>query len=294
MRVGFVGLGNMGFRLAQNVQKRSHELVVHDIDRSKAAALVAGGASWADSAKELASRVDVVFTSLPGPSQVRAVMEGKGGVLEGIRAGTTWIELSTTDRLQLLRIADALDRRGCPTLDCPLTGGVPKAELGEATAFVSGEHEVFLRCKPLIEAMAPTIFYLGDLGNAMVCKLITNLLAFAHEAILGEALMIGKLAGLDLDVLGRAINSSFGASVVSERHMDDILDGSYESHFSLGLALKDLDLIAAQVREVGAPLHVGALVKSRFEEAATRYGTDDGDLTNVRLLEDEAGRSLRR
>lgn len=293
MKAGFIGLGNIGLELARNLQMSGVSLLVHDLDRSKATPLLDAGALWADSPAELASQVDVVLTSLPGPSQIADVMGGEAGVLTGIRSGSIWVELSTTERAQLLEIAEALAGLGCQTLDCPVTGGVAKAAQGAATLFVSGDGAMYLQCKPLLESMATEIFYLGALGNAMTCKLITNLLVFAHIAVLGEGLMIGRLAGLDLNILGNAINASFGASVVSERHMNDILDGSYDSKFSLGLAVKDLELIVQRALELEAPLHVGKLVQHRFEEAAGRYGPDIGDLNTVRLLEDEAGVSLR-
>jgi 3-hydroxyisobutyrate dehydrogenase len=294
VKVGFIGLGNIGSPLARSLlDSGRHELLVHDLRQEAASELLARGAAWADSPAELAGQVDMVLTSLPGPREVRVVMEESGGVLEGLRPGSTWIELSTTDRTQLLRLAEQVATLGGTALECPVTGGVAKAHEGKATFFVGGDRAAYDRCKPVLDCMAEEIFYLGALGNAMTCKLITNLLVFAHEAILGEGLMIGALAGLDLPTLADAINGSFGASITSERHTVDIFDGSYDSKFSLGLALKDLDLVTERAAEVGAPLYVGALVRERFKEAAEMYGPDMGDLINVRLLEDETGTPLR-
>jgi 3-hydroxyisobutyrate dehydrogenase len=293
LRVGVIGLGNIGAAVAANLQSAQFPLSVYDVDEAKARSLLATGASWAPSSAELAASSNVVFTSLPGPAEVRAVITGSDGVLSGVTPGTIWVELSTTDRSELFALAGLLRDRGCETLDSPLTGGVVKVRDAEATLFVSGDRATYLRCRPALEAIAVKIFYFGSLGSAMACKLITNLLVFAHEAVLGEALMLGKLASLDLLLLADAINASFGASVVSERHIQDIFDGSYDSKFSLDLALKDLRLICQLAAETGAPLYVTPLVQERFEKAARTYGGREGDLINVRLLEDETGVPLR-
>jgi 3-hydroxyisobutyrate dehydrogenase len=170
---------------------------------------------------------------------------------------------------------------------------VEKARTGEAAIFVSGPEEELEHLRPLLERWAAHILFFGELGNALTAKLVTNLLTFVNAMVLGEGLIVGKRAGLDLTTLSEAIEVSFGASYVSEKHTPDIYNGSYYPVFSLGLALKDLDLMAARAEEVGTSLPIGELARERVRAAIERYGADGGVLNHLRLLEDETGTLVR-
>ena len=227
MQIGFIGLGQIGHPMATNLSKAGFALVVNDLARERADALVAAGATWADDARAVAEAADVVITSIPGPPEVKAVFEGERGLLAGIRAGATWIEMSTTDVDQLRAFAGRLEEKGAKTLDSPVTGGVDNAWLGKVTIFVGGEREEFERRRSVFEGIGDVVHYMGPLGSGMTTKLITNMLGFNHQVAMGEALMLGKRAGLDLVALRAAAQTSTGASAVIERDGPFVFDGTY-------------------------------------------------------------------
>ena len=293
MQIGFIGLGQIGHPMATNLSKAGFALVVNDLARERADALVAAGATWADDARAVAEAADVVITSIPGPPEVKAVFEGERGLLAGIRAGATWIEMSTTDVDQLRAFAGRLEEKGAKTLDSPVTGGVDNAWLGKVTIFVGGEREEFERRRSVFEGIGDVVHYMGPLGSGMTTKLITNMLGFNHQVAMGEALMLGKRAGLDLVALRAAAQTSTGASAVIERDGPFVFDGTYDPTFTLDLACKDLSLQLALARDVDVPLEVLSVVEAMFQRARSRYGGDKGLLYTIKLIEDATGTDLR-
>jgi 3-hydroxyisobutyrate dehydrogenase len=293
MRVGFVGLGRLGRHLAASLVRGGFSLVLFDLERSAAAALEAAGAQWAGSCAELARSSDVVITCLPSPSAVTAALEAADGVLAGLERGSTWIDTSTNDRHELLRLAAAAEARGIATLEAPVTGGVHRAAAGEITVIVGGDEAVAQAHMPLFEAMGGRVFHVGPLGRASDLKVITNMLAFIHLVACGEALMLAKRSGLDLAQAYEVIAASSGASFVHETEGQVILSGSYDIGFTLDLALKDLGLAAALGRETGVPLALAELTEGEFARARARYGGDAWSPLVVKLLEDALGEELR-
>ena len=292
-QVGYVGLGNLGFHLAMSLVRAGHNVTVTDLHRELADGLVAAGAAWADSAAEVAARSTVVFTCLPSPAVVDAVVCGPQGILAGLAAGGTWVDNSTNDRSETLRLAERCAEGGVNVLECPVTGGVHKAAEGDITVLVGGDEQVFEQHRHLLEAVGSPILYMGPLGNAAIIKVITNMLAFIHLVAAGEALMLAKRGGLDLAKSFEAILNSSGNSFVHETESQVILNGSYNIGFTMDLALKDLGLAMQMGRDFGVPLDVAGLVEQTFVRSKAQYGGGAWSSQVVKLLEDAVGTDLR-
>jgi len=292
-RIGYVGLGNLGVHLAMSLVNAGHDVVVTDLRRDVADGLIEAGATWADSPAEVAAQATVVFTCLPSPSVIDAVVCGPDGLLEGFQPGSTWIDNSTNDRTETLRLAARCAAAGVQMLECPVTGGVHKAAEGDITLLVGGDHDLFEQHRHLLEAMGRPILYMGPLGSAAVMKVITNMLAFINLVAVGEALMLAKQGGIDLATAFEAIRNSSGNSFVHETESQVILNGSYDIGFTMDLALKDLGFATQMGRDFGVPLELAALVEQTFEHAKERYGGAAWSSQVVKLLEDAVGTDLR-
>ena len=291
--IGYVGLGNLGFHLATSLCRSGHNVTVTDLNRDLADGLIAAGATWADSAAEVAARSTVVFTCLPSPTAVAAVVCGPNGILEGLAAGGTWIDNSTSDRAETLRLAARCAAVGVNMLECPVTGGVHKAAEGNITVLVGGDESVFEQHRHLLEALGDPILYMGPLGNAAIIKVITNMLAFIHLVAVGEALMLAKRGGLDLGKSFAATLNSSGNSFVHETESQVILNGSYDIGFTMDLALKDLGFAMQMGRDFGVPLEITGLVEQTFVRSKAQYGGSAWSSQVVKLLEDAVGTDLR-
>ena len=292
-RLGFVGLGNLGRHLAASLLEAGFPLTVNDRDEAAAASLVEAGATWAASPKDVAAVSDTVFTCLPSPKVVEDVLCGDDGVLEGLAAGGTWIDTSTNDRHELLRLAEVAAALGVRTLEAPVTGGVHLAASGQITVLVGGDAEVFAEHLPAFEAIGGKVFYIGPLGKASVIKVITNMLAFIHLVAAGEALMLAKRGGLDLAQSFEVIKASSGTSFVHETESQVILNGSYDIGFTMDLACKDLGFAHELGEEFGVPLDLASLVQETFLRARDEYGGSAWSPMVVKLLEDAVGTELR-
>ncbi len=293
MKIGFIGLGNVGAPLAANLLRAGHALTVNDLERGAAGDLLAAGAAWADSPHALAAGAEAVITSLPSPAAVRSVMEGQDGVLAALEAGATWIEMSTNDAEEVKRLAASAAAQGIETLEAPITGGCHRAKSGEITILVGGDEAVYDRHLPLFEAMGGTVLHVGALGQASVLKVITNMLAFVHLVAVGEALMLAKRGGIDLRTAFEGIKASSGNSFVHETESQVILNGSYNIGFTMDLASKDLGLAQGLGRELGVPLELAGLVEQIFNRARLQYGERAWSSQVVKLLEDALGTDLR-
>jgi 3-hydroxyisobutyrate dehydrogenase len=293
LRYGFIGLGNLGGHLAASLLREGFDLTVHDLNQEAARNLIERGARWAQSPKHLAAVVDAVITCLPSPAASATVLTADDGVLNGLRAGGVWIEMSTTDQHEIQRVAALAAARGIETLEAPVTGGVHRAAAGEITVLVGGARAVYEKHLPALEAMGGSIFYVGELGKACVLKVITNMLAFIHLVAAGEALMLAKRAGLDLAQTFAAIKASSGTSFVHETESQLILNGSYNIGFTMDLACKDLGFAHRYGRELGVPLELGDLTEQIFRRAREQYGGEAWSTQVVKLLEDALHTDLR-
>jgi 3-hydroxyisobutyrate dehydrogenase len=293
MKVGYVGLGNLGVHLAASLVRSGHSVTVTDLHREAAEPLLAAGATWADTAKEVAQASDVVFTCLPSPVAVNAVVAGPEGVLAGLRPGGTWVDNSTNDRSETLRLAELAAAAGIRMLEAPVTGGVHKAAAGEITVLVGGDEAVYDELHHLLAAIGDPVLYMGPLGSAAVIKVITNMLAFINLVSVGEALMLAKRGGLDLAKSFEAILNSSGNSFVHETEGQVILNGSYDIGFTMDLACKDLGFATQFGREFGVPLDLAGMTQQTFIRARSQYGGDAWSSQVVKLLEDALGTDLR-
>jgi 3-hydroxyisobutyrate dehydrogenase len=292
-RVGYVGLGNLGFHLAHSLLKAGHTLTITDLNRSLAEPLLAKGAHWADTAKEVAANSDVVFTCLPSPRAIDSVVCGPNGVLEGLAAGGTWIDNSTNDQEETIRLAAICAERGVRMLEAPVTGGVHKAAAGDITVLVGGDDDLYEANADLLATIGNPVLHMGPLGSAAVIKVITNMLAFIHLVAAGEALMLAKRGGLDLTKSFHAILNSSGNSFVHETESQVILNGSYNINFTMDLAVKDLGFALEFGKRFGVPLDLAGQTMQTFIRARSQYGGEAWSSQVVKLLEDALGTDLR-
>ena len=204
LNIGFVGLGNLGEPLCNSLVKAGYKVTVTDLNKSSAKRLLDGGASWSDDVAGVCREADVVITALPSPAASRKVVEGPGGVFESLRAGSVWIEMSTTDFQDLQRLQGLAQARGIEVLECPVTGGVHLAHSGQITVLVGGEPATAERVDAILHVMGGEVIYLGKLGSASVVKVVTNMLAFIHLVAAGEAMMVPAKYGVDPDATYRA------------------------------------------------------------------------------------------
>jgi 3-hydroxyisobutyrate dehydrogenase len=293
MRLGFIGLGNLGRHLAASLVRVGFALTVYDRDEVAARPLLEAGAAWAPSPSAVAAASDSVFTCLPSPRAVTEVLTGEAGVLDGLRPGGTWIDSSTNDAGVLKALADRAQAAGVHCLEAPVTGGVHLAASGEITVLVGGDPEVYTAHRPAFEAIGRRVFHIGPLGSATVTKVITNMLAFTHLVAAGEALMLARRAGLDLAQSFEVIRASSGNSFVHETESKVILNGSYDIGFTIDLACKDLHFAHELGREFGVPLELAGLVEQTFIRAREQYGGSAWSPMVVKLLEDALGTDLR-
>jgi len=293
MHYAYIGLGHLGGKLASCLLRAGFALTVHDRNRPAADPLIAAGAAWAATPREAAAEVDAVITCLPSPAATQAVLTGKDGVLAGLRAGGTWIEMSTLDRDSIVHFAATAEACGVRTLECPVTGGVHLAAVGKVTVLVGGDADLFTQHRPALAAMGREILHMGPLGSAAVMKVITNMLAFIHLVACGEALMLAKRGGLDLAQAFHAIRASSGNSFVHETEGQLILNGSYDIDFTMALANKDLGFALGFAREFGVPLDLAALAAETFRRATAAFGEGAQSTMVVKLLEDALGTPLR-
>jgi 3-hydroxyisobutyrate dehydrogenase len=293
MRIGFVGLGNLGAHLAMSLIRAGFDVGVHDLVPSRAQDLMDAGARWCGSLRELAEDADVVITCLPSPAASAAVLTGQDGLFASLREGSCWIEMSTNDRDQILRQAQMAAQRGVMTMEAPVTGGVHLAAAGMITVLVGGPQEGFDRFRPVFDAVGARVFYVGELGQASVLKVITNMLAFIHLVAAGEALMLAKRGGIDLGTAFHAIAASSGNSFVHETESQVILNGSYDIAFTMELACKDLGFATQLGLRLDVPLELAEHVEQIFQRASTRYGAEAWSPMVVKLLEDSVGEQLR-
>lgn len=288
-QVGFIGLGNVGSKLAGSLLRNGVPLMVRDLDQAAMEPLLAAGATAGASAAAMAARCDVLITCLPSPAASAAVLEGPEGVLEGLTPGTIWAEMSTTDAAEVTRLGAVIQARGGHAADCPVSGGCHRAATGNIAIFAGCNREVFERLLPLLQVIGRRILHTGDLGSASVLKVVTNYLATANLLSLSEALVTSRAAGLDLSTAYEAIRISSGNSFVHETESQVILNGSRDIDFTLDLVAKDIGLFQAVADRAGVPLDINPLMIRIIEEGMTRYGPRAFSPSIIRRLEEAAG-----
>ncbi len=287
--VGFIGLGNVGGKLARSLLRNGIDLTVRDLDPSIAQPLLDGGAKWADSPREMAQNVDVVITCLPNPVASAMVMEAEDGVLAGLGAGKIWAEMSTTDKDEVLRLGERVRAIGAEALDCPVSGGCHRAATGNIAIFAGCERTTFETMLPLLTTMGRRVLHTGELGSASVLKVVTNYLATANLLSVCEALVTSKVAGMDLNTTYEAICISSGNSFVHETEGQVILNGSRDISFTMDLVCKDIGLFNDVARRGGLNLELATMMQQIFEDGQARYGSRELSPNIIRRLEESAG-----
>jgi 3-hydroxyisobutyrate dehydrogenase len=289
LRIGFIGLGNVGSQLAGNLRRHAVQLTVRDLDPARVQALVDAGASAARSARELAEASDVVITCLPSPAASAEVMEAADGVLGALTPGKIWLEMSTTDYAEVRRLGALVEARGASALDCPVSGGCHRAATGNIAIFAGGSRAAFERVLPLLAILGQRILHTGALGSASQLKVLTNYLCTVHLAALAEALTVAAVAGLDLNTAYEAIRISSGNSFVHETESQVILNGSRDINFTMDLVIKDVGLFDELARAHHVPLELSPLVLAIFTDGARRYGAREHSPNIIRRLEEACG-----
>jgi 3-hydroxyisobutyrate dehydrogenase-like beta-hydroxyacid dehydrogenase len=285
-RIGLVGLGAMGFRIAEAMLDNGFALLVFDERREAIAPLLARGATGCGSAAELADGAAVVLASLPTPEALRAVACGEGGLVHG-RAMKTFVDLSTTGAIVAEAVAATLGAAGIDYLDAPVSGGVAAARARTLTVMASGSAEVLARVRPMLSSFGAKIFLVGDSpGQGQTAKLLNNLLSATAMAITSEAMTVGVHAGLDPATLLEVINASSGRNTAtSDKFPDQVITRRFDSGFRLALMAKDVELCLAEARSRRIPMLLGGLVAQLWSLAAAQADEGDDHTTIVRLFE---------
>ena len=286
MKIGFIGLGNVGGKLAGSLLRNKFDLTVRDLDENLTNEFKNLGAKVASSAKELAEQVDLIITCLPSPKICADVMEGENGVLEGITQNKIWLEMSTTDEAEIKRIGKkVIEKNGIP-LDGPVSGGCHRAATGNIAIFVGGNREAFERILSALTVMGRKVLHTGELGSATVLKVITNYLASVHLVALGEAWTVAKKSNLDLAKAYKGIAVSSGNSFVHETESQVILNGSYNINFTMDLVLKDTGLFDDLAKKLNVPLEISPKVVEIFKDGQKKYGSRAWSSMIVKRMED--------
>ncbi len=293
MKIGFIGLGNVGGKLAGSLIRNGYSLRVRDLDRSHAEPLLRMGASWGEGGRSMALASDVIITCLPSPAVSAQVMEEPDGVIEGLSEGKIWLEMSSTDADEIRRLGALVKNKGAIPVDCPVSGGCHRAATGNIAIFAGGERAAFEKVFPLLATIGRDILHTGPLGTASIMKVTTNYLAGVQLVATGEAFMVAKKAGVDLGVAYEAIRISSGNSFVHETEGRLILNGSYNVNFTMDHEVKDLTLFDELGNKHDVPLELSPLCVAIMRDALKRYGPRAWSSMVVKRLEDDCGEDLR-
>ena len=286
MKVGFIGLGNVGGKLAGSLLRNKFDLTVRDLDQNLTKSFIDLGAKFANSPKELAEQVDLIITCLPSPQICAEVMEGKDGILNGLSENKIWLEMSTTDESEVKRIGKmVIDKKAIP-LDGPVSGGCHRAATGNISIFVGGERDAFEKILPALSVMGRKVLHTGELGTASILKVITNYLASVHLVALGEAWTVAKKSNLDLSKTFKGIAVSSGNSFVHETESQVILNGSYNINFTMDLVLKDTGLFNDLANKLNTSLEISPKIVEIFKDAQKKFGSRAWSSMVVKRLED--------
>lgn len=286
MKIGFIGLGNVGGKLAGSLLRNNFDLTVRDLDESLTNPLKDLGAKVANSPKELAEQTDLIITSLPSLEVSAEVMEANDGIINGISENKIWLEMSTTDENEVKRLGEkVIAKKGIP-MDGPVSGGCHRAATGNIAIFVGGERKAFEKILPALTVMGRKVLHTGDLGTASVLKVITNYLASVHLVALGEAWTVAKKSNLDLAKTYKGIAISSGNSFVHETESQVILNGSYNINFTMDLVLKDTGLFDNLAKKLDASLEISPRIVKIFKDGQKKYGSRAWSSMIVKRMED--------
>ncbi|SUZ61361.1 uncharacterized protein METZ01_LOCUS14215 [marine metagenome] len=295
MKVGFIGLGTMGGHMAYNALDGGNELVVHDINPASATRHLEGGATWADTPKEVAEQSEIVFTSLPGPTEVEAVSLGESGIMDGMSSSKVYFDLSTSTPGMIRKIHAEAAARGIHVLDAPVSGGPRGAASRNLAIWVGGDKDVFDRCKPVLDAIGNQAYYVGPVGSGAIAKLVHNCAGYVIQAGLAEVFTMGVKAGVEPLALWEAVRKgATGRRGPFEGLAEHLLPGKFDPpDFALKLARKDVDLAVSVGREFDVPMRLANLALMEMTEAINRGWGDRDSRVAMLLQEERAGVEVR-
>jgi len=288
MKIGFIGLGNAGGKLARSLLRNGYDLTVRDLNEEFVSDFVSRGAKSAHSPKEMAELCDVIITCLPSPKVCSQVMEADDGVLAGISRGKIWLEMSTTDEAEIRRIGALVKATGALPVDCPVSGGCHRADTGNISIFAGCSRETFELALPILTTMGRRILHTGELGSASILKVMTNYLATVNLTSIAEALTTMKLIGMDMNVTYEAIKASSGNSFVHETESQVILNGSRDISFTMDLVSKDVGIFNELAQRKGLDLEIAPLIVDIFKDGEKRYGSRELSPNIIKRLEEAA------
>jgi len=287
--VGFIGLGNVGGKLAGSLIRNKFDVIVRDLDKDVAQPFLDAGARWAETSQEMAAASDVIITCLPSPAASAAVMEAEDGVLAGLSAGKIWAEMSTTDETEVKRLGEKVLATGAFPVDCPVSGGCHRAATGNIAIFAGCDRRVFEKMLPVLTILGRRVLHTGPLGSASVLKVMTNYLATANLVTVCEALVTSKMAGMDLNTTYEAIRISSGNSFVHETESQVILNGSRDINFTMDLVIKDISLFQDIADRAGVPLEISPKLIEVFKDGQDRFGPREWSPNIIKRLEEVVG-----
>jgi len=290
IRIGFIGLGNVGSKVANNILKKEYSLYVYDFNEKSSKNLIIKGANLCKSLDELVNNVTVIITCLPSPKSVKNVILD---CLPHINKRHLWIEMSTTDEEDMKSLSDLVLEKKAEVIEAPITGGQHRAESGNISVLVGGSRESFERSFPILSSIGHQILHCGELGNASTLKVVTNYLASINLLAIGEALMVCKKYGVDLKTAYEGIKISSGNSFVHETESQVILNGSYDVGFTMDLVCKDVGLFDKLTNKYKIPAEISKLMNKIFQKGRKKYGDRAFSTSIVKLIEDECGENLR-
>ena len=293
MKIGFIGLGNVGAKLAGSILRNGYDLTVRDLDDALVQKFVAQGAKSASSPKEMAESCDMVITCLPSPAACSAVMEADDGIIAGLSESKIWAEMSTTDESEVRRIGELVRAKGAEPIDCPVSGGCHRAATGNIAILAGCTRETFERALPVIKSMGRRILHTGEVGSASTLKVVTNYLATANLITLSEALVTAKAAGMDLNTTYEAIRISSGNSFVHETESQVILNGSRDINFTMDLVVKDISIFQEIAERANVPLEISPMLIDIFKDGMNRYGPRELSPNIIKRLEEATGLDIR-
>ena len=288
MKVGFIGLGNAGGKLAGSLLRNGFDLTVRDLNDSLVNQFVVRGASTIGSPKEMAELCDIVITCLPSPRACSEVMESKNGIIAGLSHGKIWLEMSTTDEAEIRRIGLLVESTGALPVDCPVSGGCHRADTGNISIFAGCKREAFEKALPILKTMGRRVLHTGDLGTASTLKVMTNYLATVNLVSISEALTTMKVLGMDMNVTYEAIKASSGNSFVHETESQVILNGSRDISFTMDLVSKDVGIFNDLAVRKGLDLEIAPMIVDIFKDGEERYGPRELSPNIIKRLEERA------
>jgi 3-hydroxyisobutyrate dehydrogenase len=295
MKVGFIGLGIMGASMASNLMKAGHELVVHDIKRDAAAPHLKAGAVWADTPRQVAEATEVVLTSLPGPLEMESVALGENGLLSGMAKGKVYFDLTTNSPAVVRRVHAVFAKKGVHLLDAPVSGGPSGARTRKLALWVGGDEAVFLKYKPVLDAVGDQPVHVGPIGAGSVTKLVHNCAGYAIQTALAEVFTLGVKAGVEPLALWQAVRQGAGGRQRTfDRIPHQFFRGKYDPpNFALRLAHKDVTLATELGREQGVPMRVANLALADLTEALNRGWGERDSRVAMSLQEERSGIQVR-